>query len=79
RQSSRLLQKLTGLERGEIIHKLANLLEERSKLILESNERDLIKARASDLAKSLLDRLALNESKLKSLSIGLRQIADSSD
>lgn len=38
---------LNGSQRGAIIHKLANLLEERVEFILEANQTDLAKASAS--------------------------------
>lgn len=47
RNSSRNLVALSGSQRGAIIHKLANLLEERVEFILEANQNDLAKASAS--------------------------------
>lgn len=46
--------------------------------ILEANSKDLEEATSSGLAKPLLSRLSLSPSKLKTLSVGLKQIADSS-
>lgn len=47
---------LSGSQRGAIIHKLANLLEERVEFILEANQCDLAKASAS----GKIDNLKLN-------------------
>lgn len=50
----------------------------REQYILEANAKDLAEAQRNGLAKPLLSRLSLSPSKLKNLSIGLKQIADSS-
>ncbi|XP_022115057.2 delta-1-pyrroline-5-carboxylate synthase isoform X1 [Pieris rapae] len=78
RSGSRVLQQLTPAERASAIHSLADLLVEKKDLILEANSKDLEEATKGGLAKPLLDRLALSPGKLKTLSIGLKQIADSS-
>lgn len=57
---------------------MANLLESKQADILDANSKDLEEAQKSGLAKPLLSRLSLTPAKLKSLSAGLRQIADSS-
>ncbi|XP_026496335.2 delta-1-pyrroline-5-carboxylate synthase isoform X1 [Vanessa tameamea] len=78
RSGSRVLQKLTPAERASAIHTLADLLLEKKEKILEANAKDLEEATKSGLEKPLLNRLSLSEGKLKTLSIGLKQIADSS-
>ncbi|XP_053604368.1 delta-1-pyrroline-5-carboxylate synthase isoform X1 [Plodia interpunctella] len=78
RTGSRVLQKLTPQERASAIHSLADLLVEKNDKILEANSKDLEEATKGGLAKPLLDRLALSPGKLKTLSVGLKQIADSS-
>lgn len=45
---------------------------------MEANAKDLDEATKGGVAKPLLDRLSLSPGKLKTLSIGLKQIADSS-
>lgn len=72
------MQSLMPEERASCINTLAGLLESKQGEILEANETDLNEARKSGLSKPLLSRLSLTPSKLKSLSVGLRQIADSS-
>ncbi|XP_066584557.1 delta-1-pyrroline-5-carboxylate synthase [Prorops nasuta] len=78
RVGSRVLQALEPLERANCIRNLADLLESRQAEILRENEKDLDEARKNGLAKALLSRLSLSPSKLKSLSSGLRQIAEDS-
>lgn len=78
RLGSRLLQALKPEERASCINVLADLLETHQNDILSANAKDLEEATKSGLAKPLLLRLSLSPSKLKSLSSGLRQIADES-
>lgn len=78
REGSRTMQSLTPSERASAVETLANLLLTRQSEILEANALDLAEAAKSGLAKPLLSRLSLTPSKLKALSIGLKQIAESS-
>ncbi|XP_043803588.1 delta-1-pyrroline-5-carboxylate synthase isoform X2 [Apis laboriosa] len=78
RTGSRILQALRPEERATCINALADLLESRQKEILEANRKDLEAAEKTGLAKALLSRLSLTPAKLKSLSSGLRQIANDS-
>ncbi|XP_012141732.1 delta[1]-pyrroline-5-carboxylate synthase [Megachile rotundata] len=78
RVGSRTLQALQPEERAKCINVLADLLETRQKEILQENAKDLDAAEKTGLAKALLSRLSLTPAKLKSLSAGLRQIANDS-
>ncbi|XP_045498820.1 delta-1-pyrroline-5-carboxylate synthase isoform X1 [Colias croceus] len=78
RSGSRVLQQLTPADRASAIHSLADLLLDKKDMILEENAKDLEEGTKGGLAKPLLNRLALSPGKLKTLSIGLKQIADSS-
>ncbi|XP_065185504.1 delta-1-pyrroline-5-carboxylate synthase-like isoform X2 [Sycon ciliatum] len=77
RSGSRKLQAMKPKQRSEIIHTLADLLEDNSADILVQNEKDL--SAATSLAPSLRARLELSDAKISSLAKGLRQIAESSD
>ncbi|CAF4789082.1 unnamed protein product [Rotaria sp. Silwood2] len=55
---------------------MASNLVEYSKDILQANKHDLEEATKEGLKTSLLGRLGLSEKKLKTLSIGLQQIAE---
>lgn len=72
------MQSLTPEERAASVNNLADLLITKQSQILEANAKDLEEGTKSGLAKPLLSRLSLTPAKLKSLSIGLKQIADSS-
>ncbi|KAI5646056.1 amino acid kinase family domain-containing protein [Phthorimaea operculella] len=78
RSGSRALQRLTPEQRASAIHSLADLLVDKQDMIIEANAKDLDEGTHGGLAKPLLSRLSLTPSKLKTLSVGLKQIADSS-
>lgn len=78
RSGSRTLQSLTPEERASSVNTLADLLITKQSQILEANAKDLEEGTKSGLSKPLLSRLSLTPAKLKSLSTGLKQIADSS-
>eukprot|EP00731_Ephydatia_muelleri_P003380 Em0001g3380a len=71
---SKTLQKLTATQRAEVLHKLADLLVQRSGEVLAANQRDM--AEASGLSAPLKSRLSLSEAKLRGVADGLRQLGD---
>lgn len=72
------MQSLTPEERAASVYTLADLLISKQAHILEANAKDIADGTRAGLAKPLLSRLSLTPAKLKSLSVGLKQIADSS-
>lgn len=58
---------------------MADALEQEGASILTANALDLENGRGKGLAESLLDRLALNESRIQAMAEGLRQIAELPD
>ncbi|XP_059622122.1 delta-1-pyrroline-5-carboxylate synthase [Phlebotomus argentipes] len=78
RLGSRVLQSLSADQRADAVNVLADLVLSKQSFILEANGVDLNEATKSGLAKPLQSRLSLTPSKLKGLSVGLKQIADSS-
>lgn len=78
RQGSRLLEALSASDRAAIITSLADMLESRTKIIMEANLRDLEAARGENLSDALQARLELSPAKLSALADGLRTIARTS-
>uniref|UniRef100_A0A6I8SEU2 Delta-1-pyrroline-5-carboxylate synthase n=1 Tax=Xenopus tropicalis TaxID=8364 RepID=A0A6I8SEU2_XENTR len=79
RTGGRSLATLLPEQRAEIIFHLADLLTDHREEILSANKKDMDEAEDKGrLAAPLLKRLSLSTAKLNSLSIGLRQIAASS-
>ncbi|XP_051523531.1 delta-1-pyrroline-5-carboxylate synthase-like isoform X5 [Myxocyprinus asiaticus] len=79
RTAGRTLASLDSEQRSDIICALADLLTERKDEILTANKKDMeLSVSTGRLSPAMLKRLSLSSSKLNSLSIGLRQIAVSS-
>ncbi|XP_059388478.1 delta-1-pyrroline-5-carboxylate synthase isoform X2 [Carassius carassius] len=79
RSAGRTLASLEPEQRSDIICAFADLLTERKDEILSANKKDMEHAVSTGhLSPAMLKRLSLSSSKLNSLSIGLRQIAVSS-
>lgn len=72
------MQSLTPAQRASCVNTLADLLVSKQQMIIEANEKDLAAAQRDGLAKPLLSRLSLTPAKLRGLSAGLKQIAETS-
>lgn len=78
RDGGRQLQSLTGDQRGQIIHQLAESLVERQPDIIRANLEDIKIATQKGTTPAILNRLTITPAKIKSLATGLHQIANSS-
>lgn len=74
RQASRILAKADSNKKNSALLKIADLLESSMNTLLEENDKDLKAGKESGLDEALLDRLALNEERVKGMADGLRQI-----
>ncbi|MEN3185382.1 MAG: glutamate-5-semialdehyde dehydrogenase [Atribacterota bacterium] len=74
RASLLLMNVPTGLK-NTFLYTLAERLEKNEQEIIRMNRMDLEKAIASGMKKALLDRLELNQKRIKEMAMGLRQIA----
>ena len=73
---------LRTLERGrkdEVLKKAAEYLVRWETTLLEANEKDMEAAREKGMAQGLLDRLALNGTRIESMAEGLLQVAAAED
>lgn len=75
KEASPVLASLSSKEKDAFLLRLAEKLMEEKGRILEANALDLERAKASSMKQSLLDRLALNEKRIKDMARGLRDIA----
>jgi glutamate-5-semialdehyde dehydrogenase len=74
--------KLAGLsteQKNAALHAMADALIANQAAIIDANEQDLRHGRENGLTSSLLDRLALNESRIAGMAEGLRQVAELPD
>jgi len=70
---------LSSREKNRVLEKIAEYLESQSAEILRANEQDLAEARDNGLSEAMLDRLALNPARLKSIADDVRQVCSLAD
>jgi glutamate-5-semialdehyde dehydrogenase len=75
RDASRALAALPTGTKDAALRAIADALEARTAEILEANARDMQAGRANGLDAALLDRLALDEGRVKAMADGVRAIA----
>ena len=69
------MAKLSSESKNEALQKMAESLEKNSDSILSENKKDVEAARRGTLKTALLDRLALDEKKIRGMSKSLREVA----
>jgi len=79
RNEARKLQDLSHSDRKEILYAVADALEAEKETLLTANKIDLDNAEKDGTALPLVRRLKLTDTKLATLSSGIRQIADQPD
>src|ERR1044071_6390258 len=75
KSASRRLAALPTAEKDAALHAIADALEARTPEILEANARDLEAGRESGLSSALMDRLALDATRVRGMADGARAIA----
>ena len=75
RDASRTLAALPTGVKDAALHAIADALEARTPEIIEANARDMEAGRDAGLDAALLDRLALDESRVRAMADGVRAIA----
>ena len=73
--AARPLATATRATKDQALHQIADALEAASAEIIEANARDLERGRAKGTSAGLLDRLALDESRIHGIAEALRQVA----
>jgi glutamate-5-semialdehyde dehydrogenase len=76
RQAARHLAVATGGQKNEWLTRSAALIRERTRALVEANERDCAAAQKAGLSAALIDRLRLNESRLEAIARGLEHVAE---
>ena len=79
RAAARLLAEAPSEAKRKALEIAADLLEARSAEILAANAEDMARAEARGLSGSMLDRLLLDEARLKGIARGLREVAATPD
>jgi glutamate-5-semialdehyde dehydrogenase len=74
-----LLGRLTTTQKNDALRAMADALIAHKSSIFEANEIDLQRGRKSGINESLLDRLALTDTRIEAMADGLKQIAELPD
>ncbi|MFA5878643.1 MAG: glutamate-5-semialdehyde dehydrogenase [Candidatus Margulisiibacteriota bacterium] len=78
-QASLTLTNISGQEKNQALQKMAELVLIHKNSILTENAKDIKNAKASGLSNSLIDRMTLNETRLKEIAESLLIIKDITD
>lgn len=79
KEASYVLMNATTTEKNNALLKMAEVLLKSSKEILEANKKDLENAIEKGTAKAMLDRLALDESRINGMADGLKDVVSLPD
>ena len=75
KEAAQSMNMLSTVVKNAALLAMAHALEQRCEAVLEANQQDLEQARHKGVKRSYLDRLMLNESRIKGMADGLRQAA----
>ena len=79
KEASYVLMNATTTEKNNALLKMAEILLKSSKEILEANKKDLENAIEKGTPKAMLDRLALDESRIQGMADGLKDVVSLPD
>lgn len=69
----------SGAQKNEILQAIANHLENNIQQILVANQKDIQTAQAQAYPENMIDRMMLNEERMKAIIQGVRQVCDLED
>lgn len=70
-----IIGKLTTEEKNTVLNTAADLLIYNEDIILKANAEDIIRAKEKGMETGMIDRLALNQTRIADMADGLRQVA----
>ena len=79
RLASRRLTSLSAEEKNNCLLAMADGIEANSQFIQQENAKDMSAAEATGLSKALLDRLLLDEARIRGMVTGLREVSELPD
>lgn len=79
KETARFLRKATTLEKKKALNLMADSIEENAEKIKQANYQDVLNARENGMAPAMLERLTLDDKRLKAMAEGLRKIAQLED
>ena len=75
KQSSRIIANLSGEIKNSVLHQMADALVENNLDIIKQNQKDILNGQQNGLSSALMDRLLLNEQRIKAMSDAIHEIA----
>ncbi len=75
KEASSVLASLKGEKKNSVLNKIADALEANSALIIEHNRYDMEEGEKNGLSSALMDRLFLDEGRIKGMAQAVREIA----
>ncbi len=79
KNASRILSCASAAIKNDALYKIADALENNADIIIQENKIDLENGKQNGLTKSLLDRLALSNDRIKGMADGVRKVAQFDD
>ena len=79
RRASRIMANLSSGVKNELLHGMADGLESAAETLMTENEKDLVACRQKGVSPAMIDRLVLDEERIKAMVEGLREVAALSD
>lgn len=79
KEASYVIQSLTSQKKNEILEAIADGLMASKDEVFKANKIDVEKGQANNLDEALIDRLVINDRRLKSMADGLRRMASLDD
>ncbi|MBF0224737.1 MAG: glutamate-5-semialdehyde dehydrogenase [Desulfobacterales bacterium] len=79
KEASRKIAKCDTFEKNEVLLKIAELLEKKSEIIKQENEKDVSRAKEMGLSNAMIDRLTIKDATITSMIDGLKEIVQLED
>jgi glutamate-5-semialdehyde dehydrogenase len=73
--ASRQLAPIPSAEKNRALHLMADQLEAQNDYLIEENKKDLNAAEKAGISEAIVDRIALNDSRVRGMAKGLREVA----
>jgi len=77
--SSREIARCSSGKKNEVLLKISDKIEKESSYIKEENEKDLAYAREKALSGAMIERLTINDTTIKSMADGIKEVAQLND
>lgn len=78
-EASRILSTASSDVKDNTLKTMAEMLRKNSEELISENKKDLDYARGKGLSGSMIDRLALNESRIESMAVSLEEVSELND